>query len=113
MLSLSLRGKADFALLWQSRGSAHTNKVAFQRIATAPNVHVYWVIVSKRINTNKVPRNDIFFDFRRTNCGSAEDTFFTSTHLIHFNIISTKQTISVVRFLYTYTFFTTNDDHEE
>ena len=30
----SLRGKRDFRLTWQSRGSALANKVAFQRIAT-------------------------------------------------------------------------------
>ena len=32
---MSLRGKRDFRLTWQSRGSAIANKVAFQRIATA------------------------------------------------------------------------------
>ena len=45
---MSLRGATDLVATWQSRGSAHINNVAFQQIATAPNVHVYWVIVSKR-----------------------------------------------------------------
>ena len=40
LFQLSLRGKRDFRLTWQSRGSALANKVAFQRIATAPDVHV-------------------------------------------------------------------------
>ena len=45
---MSSRGKAVFVLTWGSRGSAHINKVAFQRIATAPNVHVYLAIVSRK-----------------------------------------------------------------
>jgi len=31
---MSKRGSREFRPTWQSRGSAHTNKVAFQRIAT-------------------------------------------------------------------------------
>ena len=55
---ISLRGKRDFRLTWQSRGSALANKVAFQRIATAPNVHVYLAVVSIEAIGNSVPRND-------------------------------------------------------
>ena len=35
---------------WGSRGSALANKIAFQQIATAPNVHVYWTIVLIKSN---------------------------------------------------------------
>ncbi len=56
---MSLRGVTDLVTTWQSRGSAHANKVAFQQIATAPNVHAELVIVSKKVNANMAPRNDI------------------------------------------------------
>ena len=56
---MSSRGKTVFVLTWGSRGSAHINKVAFQRIATAPNVHVYLAIVSRKSSGNSAPRDDI------------------------------------------------------
>ncbi len=38
---MSLREKTVFVLTWGSRGSAHTNKVAFQQIATSNEGHVF------------------------------------------------------------------------
>ena len=48
----------DFISMWQSRGSAVANKGAFQRIPTAPNVHVYLAVVSIEAIGNSVPRDD-------------------------------------------------------
>ena len=57
---MSLRGATDFVATWQSRGSAYTNnKVAFRRIPTAPNVHVYLAVVSIEAIGNSVPRDDL------------------------------------------------------
>ena len=41
----------------------HCNKGAFQQIPTAPNVHVYLVVVSIYAIGNSVPRDDIFQKF--------------------------------------------------
>ena len=57
---------------WGSAGKHPYSQWRFREIATAPNVHVFLIIVSKEVNTNMVPRNDIIvmwytksvFDYR-------------------------------------------------
>ena len=64
-------------MTWGSRGSARANKVAFQRIATAPNVRVYLAVVSIEAIGNSVPRNDTILKL-------PIDTFIVFTTYYHF-----------------------------
>ena len=64
-----LRGATNFVATWQSAGKHPYLQWRFREIPTAPNMHVYWIVFQKEINTNKVPRDDtnLIFHIKNNN----------------------------------------------
>ncbi len=73
IINVSLRGATDFVATLQSRGSALVNKVAFQRIATSNEGHVFLAILRYAPRFPKDMGRHICEGIRRKDSGSAED----------------------------------------